>query len=280
MTTPTDSARVSAVPSARKARKRRLAARGWVPDQHGAWAMAILPPILGIVEGGALPRHALMFGAWFAAFGAFCAFETYCKTPVRRKARVRPALLAWSGLAALFGVPLLIARPSLFAWAPYFAPLALIALVEVLRGRERAIATRIASLLAAALMTPVAASIGLDTTDPLSPALARAWILGALIGAYFLGTVPLVRSLVRGRGEDRWIVASGVWHLVSLAGTLLAVRAGFVVPALVPLWIALAVRAVAMPLAQRRGVRFTPKTIGRGEMAWSALVVICLLWAV
>lgn len=237
--------------------------------------MALLPPLLGIAEGGAHPVHLLLVAAWMSAFAAFGALELYWKAPRRRRASIRPALAAWSVLTALFGIPLLALAPGFFTWTPCFAPLALIALVGVLRGKERTILTRVASVCAAALMTPVAAGRGVIAPD--SPELGRAWLLGAILGAYFIGTIPLVRSLIRGRGEGRWVALSILWHLVSLFGVAVAALQGAVVPVLVPLWVALSARAGAMPLALKRGARLTPLRIGLGEMVWSLLLMACLL---
>ncbi|WP_455158894.1 YwiC-like family protein [Schaalia cardiffensis] len=278
MTIPSDSS--SSTPAARKARswRRTLTKKGWIPDQHGAWPMAILPPLLGIGAAGPHPIHLLLMSAWLSAFGAFHALELYWKTPKRRRGNVRPALASWCGLTVLFGVPLLVIQPGFLAWAPFFAPLALIALIEVVRGKERAILTRVTSVGAAALMTPVAAARGLIA--PLSPDLTQAWVLGAILGAYFIGTIPLVRSLIRGRREMRWIIGSIIWHLVSFIGVAIAFMKGNVVLVLVLVWVALTVRAGAMPLLQRRGFALTPMRIGLGEMVWSLLVTVCLLASV
>ncbi len=240
--------------------------------------MATVPLILGACEGGVRPPTTLLVLAWLAAFGCFHAFEVIMKAPARRRAQVRPALLTWAGLTAVFGAPLLVLAPSLLAWAPFFAPLALIALWEVWRGSERAMLARLTSVLAAALMTPVAASLGsAPPLGPLNPELARAWMLGGFIGAYFLGTVPFVRSLIRGRGEDRWIIASGIWHAVSIAASVVAVARGLLHPVLVLLQLGLLARALWMPLRQRSRGPYTPLQIGLAEMAWCAAVTVVLL---
>lgn len=246
-----------------------------MPDQHGAWPMAVLPPLLGIAWAGPHPVHLLLMAAWMSAFGAFHALALYWKSPERRRARIRPALATWSALTLLFGLPLLILVPGFLAWAPYFAPLALVALIEVVRGAERAILTRVTSVCAAALMTPLAAARGIIA--PLSPELAHPWVLGAILSAYFIGTIPLVRSLIRGRGEKRWVAASLLWHLASFIAITAAVLHGLAAPVLVLVWIALTARAWAMPVALKRGARLTPLRIGLGETAWSLLVMACLL---
>ena len=97
----------SSSPAARKARswRRTLTKKGWIPDQHGAWPMAILPPLLGIGAVGPHPIHLLLMSAWLSAFGAFHALELYWKTPQRRRGAVRPALVSWCGLTVLFDLP-------------------------------------------------------------------------------------------------------------------------------------------------------------------------------
>lgn len=265
-----------------KRRTRTLARLGWLPDQHGAWPIALVPLFLGILDAGWTGTHALLIGAWICAFAWFSAFETWRRTAARRHRDIIWALVAWTVGSAAFGVPLLWSRPSALMWAPLFLPLVLVALWEIWRGYERAILTRITSICASSLMTPVASWYALEPASGLTDVqLDRAWINGALVCLYFTGTVPFVRSLIRGRSDARWMWAAFAWHVIGAAAVAVAVARGTVSWMLALVWAGLIVRTLAMPAWQRHRVRpLPPLVIGLSEMAWCTVVTLALVWPV
>lgn len=242
--------------------------------------MALIPLVLGILDAGWTGMHVLLVGAWICAFAWFNAFETWRRTTVRRRRGVVPALVVWSGGTAAFGVPLLWSRPSALMWAPLFLPLVLVALWKIWRRYERAILTRITSICASSLMTPVASWYALDPASGIADVqLIHAWITGALVCLYFTGTVPFVRSLIRGRGDARWMWTAFVWHIIGAAAVAVAVARGSVSWTLALVWVGLIARTLAMPAWQRHRVRpLPPLIIGLSEMAWCALVALALVW--
>lgn len=270
------SSRAPARPS-RPRGARRLFTAGWLPDQHGAWPMALLPALTGIVAGGPRPLALLLLGACFGGFSAFHAMSLFTRLAERRRHAVTPALVTWSAIAIGTGVPLIVLSPALLRWSPFFAPLALGAIVEALRGRPRSLTSRVSTILAACLMTPVAWSLGAHADHPLAPELGQAWLIAALEAAYFLGTVPYVRSMIRGRGELRWIVASGTWHAAGFTLIALAAWNGIIHPGLALVWAGLLVRSIGLPLAVRAGRTIRPMTIGLLEMACTTAVWVFLL---
>lgn len=239
--------------------------------------MALLPVLTGVVAGGPRPLALLLLGAWFAGFSAFHAMGLFARLAERRRHAVMPALVTWSAVGVGTGVPLILLSPALLRWSPFFAPLALAAIVEALRGRQRSLTSRVSTILAACLMTPVAWSLGAHAGSPLAPGLGQAWFIAALEAAYFLGTVPYVRSMIRGRGELRWIVASGIWHAVGFALICLAARSGTIHPGLALVWAGLLVRSIGLPLAVRAGRTIRAMTIGLLEMACTTAVWVFLL---
>lgn len=274
-------------PARRRPRMRRLAATGWVPDQHGAWPMALVPPALGAILGGVRPAHLLMVAAWVAAFLLFNAGSLWLRSP--RRARYWPAVRAWGVTTGVLGIALLAWHPELLRWAPVFLPLVAVAVEEAWRRRERSMAARLATVLAASLMCGVSAGLGgglggvggwwpwRDPVGDPTRGWTHAWVLTALLGAYFVGTVPYVRSLIRGRGDARWVVASGVWHAALLCGAVVASRVGAVSPVVVGVAFVLAVRALWVPLDQSRRGPWPPVRIGIAEMVACALVTVALL---
>ncbi|MCM0638567.1 YwiC-like family protein [Cellulomonas wangsupingiae] len=234
---------------------------GWVPRQHGAWAMLVVPPVVGGVVGGWSWRHVLLLVAWLVGYLAYHAAGLWLRSG--RKARYRAPLVAYGASALVLLAVLLAVAPGLLVWAPVFAPLLAVSLVASLRRADRSWWNDGVTVVAAALLTPVAA--GLGTGDP---APATVWTATAVLGVYFLGTVPYVKSLIRERDDPRVRHASIGYHLgAAVAGLLVDPLLG-VVGAL------LALRAWLVP---RRWPHARPAAIGAGEVVATLLVTVALL---
>ena len=96
-------------------RPRRKIARGWIPDQHGAWAMLTIPLVLGIVLGGPTVVHIPLILAWYAGYFAFYATGVWLKSG--RKSRYFPPVRAYGIAAGVPAVVLLIMNPAAAMWA-------------------------------------------------------------------------------------------------------------------------------------------------------------------
>ena len=257
---------------------RELQRKGWISDQHGAWTMMALPPLLGwALSLTFVWMVILMLVAWAMAFQMFSAVCLWVKTPTKRRGRIVPAILTYSVLAAIPGITLLAMRPQLLWWAIAFAPLASSALFLVWKGRERSLGARAASILAGGIMGPVA--FALATADG-SPAAVtpHAWAACTVFTLHYVGTVPLVRSMIRGRKDPRWAMGAALFHACCTLGVTAAWWFGelSIWPALV--WVCLTARAWVMPTLSRTRKRpLSPRLIGFTEIAWSALLFVVLL---
>lgn len=238
---------------------RRRPGPGWVPKQHGAWAMLVVPVLVGAVLGGAQWVHLLLLAAWLAGYLFFQAAGTWLRS--RRRARYRPPVLAYGAATVALGVPLLVLRPALVRWAPLFAVLLALSLAASVRRADRSWWNDAVTVLAAAAMTPVAAGLGAGVP-------ARVWWAGAALLAYLGGTVPYVKTMIRERGNRRVLAFSVAYHVVTaLAGAWVH-----------PLWgvvgMLLAVRALVVPL---RWPRASVRAVGLGEVAATLVVTAAVL---
>lgn len=241
-----------------------------MPDQHGAWAMLAAPPLVGTIVGHPNWWHLLLAVAWLSAYCTFFATALWLKSG--RRARYRTPMFGHGAALVVLGGTLLIARPGLLHWAPVYAVLLTIALVCAARRRDRSWLNDLVTVLAACLMTVVAAGLGQaawygDRTG---------WIAAGLLAAYFLGTVPYVKTMIRDRGKRSTYRISVGYHLVLLLGALEAAW----VPGtpwqtwlLVPVAVGLLLRAALMP---RRG-RVRPAVVGAGEVVATVVVVAVTL---
>ena len=259
-------------------RMRKLARDGWISDQHGAWTMMAFPPLLGWALSFTFSwLVVLMLVAWAMAFQMFSAVCLWVKTPAKRRARIAPAVITYAVLAALPGATLLAMRLQLLWWAIAFAPLASSALYLVWKGRERSLGARAASILAGNIMGPVAFSLAVADGSP-SAVTLHAWATCAAFGLHYIGTVPLVRSMIRGRKDPRWAMGSTLLHAAFTLCAAVAWWFGLLAIWPVLMWACLTARAWVMPTLNRRRARpFSPKLIGFSELGWSILLIVSLL---
>ena len=259
-------------------RMRELARNGWLSDQHGAWTMMAFPPLLGWALSFTFSwLVVLMLLAWAMAFLMFSAVCLWVKTPAKRRSHIVPAIITYGILAAVPGITLLAMRPQLLWWAIAFAPLASSAIYLVWQGRERSLGARAASILAGSIMGPVAFSLATADGSP-HAVTAHAWAACVVFALHYVGTVPLVRSMIRGRKDPRWALGATLHH----AGCLVVVAAAWLLGALsvwpVLVWVCLTVRAWVMPtLSRHRSRPLSPRLIGFTEIGWSLLLFVALL---
>lgn len=271
-------------PTPRPARRRRIP-RGWVPNQHGAWAMVVAPPVVGALVAGPRPGHLLLLLAWLAAYCAYFAATQWLRSGRRR--RYRGPVVGHGAATAVLGVPLLLADPGLLRWAPVYAVLLGLSLRFAARRADRSYANDLVTIAAAVLLTVVAAGLGRPATGWWPPGAddGRAWAATALLAAYLVGTVPYVKSMIRERDRPATYRLSVGYHAVlaaaaaGLAGAGLAGAdrpGGAAGVALVVVAVALLARAALFP---RRG-RVAPAVIGAGEVVATLAVVAVTLASV
>ena len=242
---------------------RQAVAHGWLPDQHGSWPIALVPPLVGIVLGGPAWPHLLLVGTWMCCFFLFNATTLWLKSSRRR--RYRAATLFWLGLTVVGAATLVILHVSVLAWVPVFLPFVALALYEMWRGRSRSTISRLTTVLTSCLMTPVAYDLGANTgrmetwwpwqdhTDITAHAgWGHVWLVTLALTLYFVGTIPATRVLFRRRGDARWFRLSVAYHAVALGIVAAIVAAGAISwPVLVVFALILA-RNIVLPRMQAK----------------------------
>lgn len=279
----------------------RLAREGWLTNQHGAWAMMILPLLVGSILGGLSWRQLLLTVSWVLAFFFFNALGLWMKvgSSARRSARRRSPspssgrvrltprqkesvrrrqrkylapLLTYAALATLGAIGLLILDPGLWVWAPGLAILFGLSVEEMYAGRDHSFLARASAILASQLLTPIAFSLGSHPAD-----WQRVWIATAILTVYFVGTIPYVKTLIRERENPLWIRVSFTYHVVMVVAAIVLAGTGYLSWWIAGLFTVLVIRAVGFPLLSRHlGHPLRPAVIGFTEFAVSLLVVLTL----
>ncbi|WP_024286049.1 YwiC-like family protein [Cellulomonas sp. KRMCY2] len=242
-----------------------------MPNQHGAWAMLVVPVLVGALHAGARWWHLLLLVTWLVAYLAFYATGLWLKA--HRKARYRPPVLAYGAATTALGVATLAAQPSLLRWAVVYAPLLAVSLWFSWRRDERSLANGLVTVAAACLMAVVAhapAAPGSTAFPGWLPGggAEQVWVVAGVLFGYFAGTVFYVKTMIRERGNRGMYVTSVAYHGVTTIVVALAS------PWLGGLFALLAARAAVVP---RTWPTATPRTIGYGEIVASVVLAVMLV---
>ncbi|QLQ15057.1 MAG: YwiC-like family protein [Micropruina sp.] len=255
--------------------------QGWVPNQHGAWAMLLGPYLAGVIlrlrDADWQPYVIPLLACWLLGYFAFHAASLWLKAAPARRGRYRPALITYAAFSGTAGLlTLLLAGPGLAGWALPFVPLLVPALWLAWRRNERAVTGGGLTVAAASLMALVARFASPSEFLAAWPGSAaqRAVALALVLFGYFFGTVLYVKTMIRERGRPEWLAASLGWHgALTLAALVWAWPAGGPGAWFWTGFFALTlVRSWTIPrLARTRPI--TPKTVGLIEVAFSVLAL-------
>ena len=237
--------------------------------------MIVIPPIVGIIEGGFRPQHVALLAFWWIGYFLFFAGTMWLKSGF--KARYRPPVLWYGGAAAVLGIVTAVACPYLWRWVPAFIPLVLAAGWAAYRRRERNLGSGLDTVVAACLLLPITWDVSTGGGAGWGATLAI-WTQTALLFGYFAGTVFYVKTNIRERRSNAYLAASIGWHCAwgsaAIAGAALT---SYVSWWHVAVWGFLVARAIAVPLARRAGRGPTVTQIGVLEIFTSILVTLTLL---
>ena len=271
-------ARVTGAPQ-RGARRRRPGPE-WLPQQHGAWAMLLVPALVGAVRGGLDPLQLVLAAAMLAAYGLFNAAGLAVRA--RRRERYRRPIATYGVLAAGLGLIALVLHPALLLWLAAYLPLGLLTGFLTWQRRERSLLNDAVTILAACLFAGVMYQAGPDRPDlgmlgDLAGWRLMIWVIVALF-AYFFGTALYVKTVIRERANPAYHRSSVAYHagwaaFWALSGSLGVPIAPGVRVGLALLFLALTVRAKLMA-----GRRVKPLYVGLGEIVFSVVIALLAIW--
>lgn len=244
--------------------------QGWMPNQHGAWFMLFIPPLMGLIlqpSWAALP----LLITWWAGYFTYFAITIWVKGRLRTKHL--PPVLTYGAITALAGIAALITQWQLISWLPIFAPIIAVAVYETIKRRERSLVSGWSTVLVAALMLPTVASISTNGTP--AAVSADLWWATAWFALYFGGSIYYVKTLIRDFGNHARFIQSVGFHAAVFIGAIaLAVAQPHTWPVAV-VGALLAARSYAVPrIAQRRGKRIPPKYVGMVDGVVTVFVVV------
>ena len=283
--------------------RRQPGRRAWVPGQHGAWSMLVMPAIVGWVVGGFSWVNLLFIPSWWGAYLTYWAWSQWLRTrSARKRALLLVPLIVYTAWTGLLGLVTLVAAPYLLQWLVPMLPLLAIALWEVWRGRERSLPSGLATTAAASLIAAVTYSLavrgaggflGTGGNDAALPGASPngglhgwpwMWLVTASTAAYFCGTVPYIKSMIRERFNNRLLGGTVAAHAVVAAGAVWLAVGGWLPWMHAALWVVLAVRSLVMPrwqwkLVKQRHRPLRPGTMGLVEVVLEVVFLVSIATA-
>ena len=239
--------------------------RPTVPRQHGAWAMLATPLLLGVAASQPAAPQAVVAVAAVSGYLVSSMAQAWLRSHRPPTYHRRLALLG-----AVFGassLALVLAWPALLATLIVLVPATAVTLGGARSGTPRDLANSLALVAQAVVLVPVAAWV------------SGAWAAAAvtvmtMVAAVFLvGEVLVVRSVLRERGNTRFVVLSLGYHAILVAAAMLVLPPAYAVLALI-----LLLRAALLPALQGRwgttSHPLRPVQVGMIELTASGALVL------
>jgi hypothetical protein len=187
-------------------RRRGAARHVWLPRQHGAWAMLLVPLLLGVAASRPGSWQLVLGGAAFAGYLFSATLQAWARA--RRPPEYRSPILVYGAVFGVLGLMLVAAFPPLLLSLVVVVPTAIVVFQGARPGTRRDLANSFAQVAQALVLVPAAAYVSGEVD------LERIVAYTAVAGAYLVGTVLVVRSVLRERGNEAFAALSVGFHVV------------------------------------------------------------------
>ncbi|MBA9087424.1 MFS family permease [Fontibacillus solani] len=231
----------------------------YIPNQHGAWAMLIIPFLFGIIASKPNLVHILLFACWLIIYLLMFAVLQWIRT--KKTIFYRKPVLIYTLVLIPFALWLVVLRPVMVVLALVFLPLFIVNAYYAKQKRERALVNDIAAIVQFSLMVFISFLIGEGTDYGLA---AKLFIVSLL---YFVGTALYVKTMIREKNNKRFYYYSISYHIA-----LVLLSLWFLPWVIIAAAAVLLIRAIGFP---RIGI--TVKQAGISEIVCS-IVVLVSVW--
>lgn len=201
--------------------------------------MLLLPVLLGVAASRPSPWQLAIAGAALSGYLASSTLQAWSRA--RRPPAYRIPIAVFGAAFAALGLLLVIAYPALLAVLVVVVPASLIVFRGAGPGSRRDLANSLTQVAQALVLVPAAAWVS-GEFDP-----ARVVTYTFVAAGYLVGTVLMVRSVLRERGNDAFAALSAGFHLALIVAAAVALPPAYPVVA-----VGLAGRAIGLPVIQRR----------------------------
>ncbi|WP_216831320.1 YwiC-like family protein [Alkalihalobacterium elongatum] len=232
----------------------------FIPREHGAWAMLIIPYLLGSLFSNTNWTHFIFFIGILSFYFATGPILSYIRKPKLGNSVV-PALLLYFLIGCIFIIPVLLEYPFLLLLFLMISPCFLINLWFAKQKKERLFINDVIAIIGFSFLVLVAFYIGNGEIP------TQAFFLMLINVFFFIGSVFHVKTFIRERGNKRFHKLSNFYH-----GGLI------IVPVLLGLpFVALALAASSLKTWIMPKKNLKPITLGLIELGNSVAFVLLLV---
>ncbi|WP_217226626.1 YwiC-like family protein [Desertibacillus haloalkaliphilus] len=177
----------------------------FIPREHGAWAMLVVPYLIGTVVSGPTWNHLVFFIGVLSFYFASSAILSYIRKPSLGK-QVLPSLLVYTLIGCLFVVSYLIQQPTLIVLGLLIIPLFVINLIFAKQKKERLFINDAVAIASFSFLVLISYDLGTGQLD------THAYILMFVNYLFFIASVFHVKTFIRERGNKRFTLVSYGYH--------------------------------------------------------------------
>ncbi|MGO4889326.1 YwiC-like family protein [Anaerobacillus sp. MEB173] len=235
----------------------------YIPREHGAWAMLIVPYLLGAISSGPTWLHLVFFVGVLSLYFSSAPILTYIRQPKIGK-EIIPSLIIYLVVGLTFVIPVLIMKPYIILLGSFVLPFFTLNILFAKVKKERLFINDLFAIVGLSFLVLIAYYIGQGTIA------TTAIILMLINFVYFIASVFHVKSLIRERKNKGFKFVSTMYH-----GTMVAVPVIIGYPFIA---LALSVSAIKSFITSKNN-KPNPVTIGVIEIGNSIVfVTLMALW--
>jgi hypothetical protein len=227
--------------------------------------MLLLPVLLGVAASRPSPWQLAVAGAALAGYLFSASLQAWSRA--RRPPAYRAPIAVYGATFAALGLLLVVAFPALLVMLVVVVPASLIVVRGAQPGTRRDLANSLAQVAQALVLVPATAYVSGEFD------VGRVLAYTLVAAGYLVGSVLVVRSVLRERGNEAFAALSTGFHVALVVLAALALPVPYAVLAL-----GLTGRAAALPVIQRRLAQgpkpLRPVHVGIVEIVSSVAVVV------
>ncbi|MDA7027934.1 YwiC-like family protein [Bacillus sp. CLL-7-23] len=178
----------------------------FIPKQHGAWAMLVIPFFLGMVGGGADVKHIPLFLGWLFLYLA--TFPVMMLVKKKNIAYYRKWVAIYGMISILFLLIVVWAVPMLILFGFSLVPFFLVNLFYAKKNHDRAFVNDIVAIIVFSVGGLASYWVGEGRLD------GWAWFIFIQSILFFMGSAFYVKSMIREKNNKQFKYCSWGYHLI------------------------------------------------------------------
>lgn len=231
----------------------------FIPREHGAWAMLIVPFSLGTITSNVTWLHLVFFTGVLAFYVSSGPLFTMVRQP-KLKREALPSFLICVSIGLFFTIPVLYLIPEIIYIGLLIIPFFTLNIIFAKLKKERLFINDLVAIIALSFLVIIAYFIGFGVID------SKALVLMLINIIFFTASVFHVKTLIREFGNKSFAFRSDVFHGFVVVGFFI-----FSMPIVALVFLVSTLKSWFVPKK-----RYKPIQIGLVEIANSVIFVLFL----